>query len=173
VKDDIVPIHGQGFFTVSRRGEFYQIVRYDYYDPEGYYVKVLKSPTLYNEEISKLASNMQSFIDSEKVIVNGLQVKPKVLMVNIEHSGFEEYPHITFLIYFKGKLTNGINVFENVYEECVAEYDYEVYWVFPPRTKILEVEVSGDFDVVGNILYIWARRGDRIKGYEKIVFQFS
>ena len=166
------PVFGQGIFTVSRAGEFFQVVRYDYYDPDGYYSKVMRSPVLYGEEVSRLYYNMQSLLDSEVVKVNGLKVRPRVRAVNIELSGFEEFPHITFLIYFRGRLRRGENVFENWYDEEDAEYDYEVYWFFPPRTRILEVIVSGDYDVVGSLLYIWARKGDRIKGYERIVFEF-
>lgn len=170
--EEPTPIFGQGFFTVSKRGEFFQIVRYDYYDPEEYYFKVVKSPKRYYEEINKLHYNMQKLLDKETVKVNGYRVKPKVKSVNIEHSGFKEYPHITFLIYFRGKFRKSINTFEDLYEGEIAGYDYEVYWFFPPRTRILEVEISGDYDVVDGILYIWVRRGDRVNGYEKISFEF-
>jgi len=166
------PIFAQGFFTVSRRGDFFQIVRFDYYDPEHYYEKVMKSPILYDEEMRKLAYNMQRMLDLEEVLVNSIRVRPKVRMVNIEHSGFSDAPHITFLIYFKGSLRKGVNTFEDKYESETIEYDYEVYWFFPPKTRIVEVEMSGDIDVIDNILYVWARRGDKIKGYEKIVFEF-
>jgi len=171
---DLKPIHAQGFFIVSRNGLITQIVRFDYYDPKAYYKQLYHKPQEYEREIEKLYSNMQQALDEERVYINGERVYPKVQLVNIEHNGFEDNPYITFIINFKGKFRKGINVYENYYEDTVAEYDYEVYWVFPQRFEIVEVVSSSDYDVVdGRIVYLWSRRGDRIKGYERIVFKIK
>ncbi len=169
----IEPVHAQGFFVVTRRGDVHQIVVYDYYDPEGYYAKLIHRPREYEEEMNRLAANMQEFLDSEEVVINGERVYPKVVAVSLEHRGFEDSPYITFIIHFKGRLRRGLNTYENKYEEGVAEYDYEAYWIFPPRTRIVEVDVRSEYEVLGsgNILLLWARRGDKVGGYEKIVFE--
>jgi len=65
-------------------------------------------------------------------------------------------------------------VYENRYEPEVAEYDYAAYWIFPPGTKVIEVDMGGgseEWDVVGkNIVAIYGRKGKKTGGYEKIVF---
>ncbi|MGQ9469185.1 MAG: hypothetical protein ACUVTD_05090, partial [Nitrososphaerales archaeon] len=78
---------------------------------------------------------------------------------------------ITFLITFKSQVKIGVNIYENFYEKGIAEYDYEAYWVFPKRAKILGVESSIEYEIIAkNILIMRARRGDRYSGYEKIMF---
>ncbi len=171
-KPKVEPIHAQGFFIVSRRGDINQIIIYDYYDPEYYYLKLLHRPMDYVEEMNRLAANMQYYLDEEEVLINGEKVRPIVKSVSIEHRGFAEIAYITFIIYFKGKFRKGVNTYENKYEAEVAEYDYEVYWIFPPRSKIVEVEVAAEYEVLGdgNILLFWVRKGDKLSGYEKIAF---
>ncbi len=167
------PVHAQGFFSVSRRGDVNQVVVYDYYDPDYYYLKLAHRPLDYEREVARLAGNMQYFLDQEEVVVNGVRVRPVVKSVSIDHRGFAEIAYVTFIIYFKARLRKGLNTYENRYEAGVAEYDYEVYWIFPPRTRVVEVDLSADYEVLGddNILLFWVRRGDRINGYERIVFE--
>ena len=110
----------------------------------------------------------------EKVLINGQQVNLDVKFVNIDFIGYVDLPYIVYFIKFKGALKRGVNVFEDYYDKTVAEYDYEVYWFFPERTKILEVYVDGDYDLVSNNrLFIWVRKGDKISGYERIVFKLA
>ncbi len=170
---DIVPIHAQGFFCVHRRGLVNQIIIYDYYDPKGYYAKLIHRPLDYENEMKKLAANMQYFLDQEQVLINGEKVRPIVKSVSLDHRGFMEIAYITYVIEFKGRFKRGVNTYENIYEVEVAEYDYEVYWIFPPRTKIIEVEVAAEYEILGdgNILLFWVRKGDKLKGYEKIAFK--
>lgn len=171
--EEIIPIYAQGFFTVSRKGDFNQIIVFDYHDPIRYYYKILESEEGYNEEMARLETNMQYYLDREEVLINGRQVRPKVRLVDIGFRGDPEHPSVTFLIYFRGRLKRGNNIFENYYEETVLEYDYDVYWIFPPRSKIINVEVQTDYEVLGrgNILAIWGRKNNRIKGFEKITFK--
>lgn len=171
----IKPLHAQCFFSVSRRGEFHQFLTYDYMDPDGYYAELVHAAEeQYEEEMSRLIANMQSFLDSEVVKVNGRRVRPRVLSISMEHRGVREVPCITWLIWFKGRAKGGVNVFENFSEQEVAEYDFEVAWLFPWRSKVLEVQVPTDYEVVGGrALFIWARKGDRVGGYEKIVFELK
>ncbi len=167
------PIHAQGFFNVSRRGDINQVIVYDYYDPDYYYLRLTHRPIDYEKEIARLASNMQYFLDQEEIIINGQRVHPTVKTVSIEHRGIAEIAYITFIIYFKGKFRKGLNTYENKYEAEIAEYDYEVYWIFPPRSRVVEVDISADYEVLGdnNVLLFWVRKGDVINGYEKIVFE--
>jgi len=169
----IKPLHAQCFFSVSRRGEFHQFLTYDYYDPRNYYAKlVYADEKKYLREMLRLMYGMQELLDTEVVKINGVRVRPRVLSVDMEHRGLREVPYITWLIWFKGRIKRGVNVFENVSEEEVAEYDYEVVWLFPKGAKVLEVHVPTDYEIVGDrALFIWARKGDKVGGLEKIVFE--
>lgn len=144
-------------------------------DPDGYYAELVHAAEeKYEEEMLKLIVNMQSALDSEVVKVNGKRVRPKVLSISMEHRGMREVPCITWVIWFKGRTKAGVNVFESLSEQEVAEYDFEVAWLFPWRSKVLEVQVLTDYEVVGDrTLFIWARKGDRVGGYERIVFELK
>ena len=77
------------------------------------------------------------------------------------------------VIYFEGRFSKGNNIFESWTEEERATYDFEVYWYFPPKTAIIEVDSPMDYDPQDNILILWARKGDEVGGYEKIVFKLA
>lgn len=173
-RSNIIPVHAESYFIVERNGKFNQILKYQYYDPEEYYYTLIHRPREYYKEIKRLYCVMNEVLKEERVLINGKQVKLNVKLVNIDFAGYVDQPYILYYIKFKGPLRKGVNIFEDFYEETVAEYDYEVYWFFPERTKILEVYVDGDFDLVNsNKLFIWARKGDKISGYEKIIFMLS
>ncbi len=172
--EGVVPIHAQGFFSVPpRRGYVYEVLVFDYYDPEEYYAGLVHRPLDYEEEMARLASNMQGFLDSEVIEINGRRMRPRVRSVGLEFRGDPSSPYLTFIIYFPAPLRRGVNTYLNLYGEEEAEYDYEVYWMLPPRSRFLEVEVASEYEVLGggNILLFWARRGDRLPGREKIVFE--
>ena len=174
IADEIEPIHAHGFFWVSREGIVNQTIVFDYYDDKGYYASLLHKPDEYEQEMIKLFYSMQNLLDQEKILMNNIKCKPKVLTVSLDHRGLENLPCITFLTSFKAKMRIGFNIYENFYEKGTVEYDYEAYWVFPKGTRILEVESSIEFEIVAkNILIMRARRGDRYSGYEKIVFDLS
>lgn len=171
IANEVEPTHAHGFFWVSREGIVNQTVVFDYYDDKGYYASILHKPDEYEQEMIKLLCSMQNLLDQEKILMNNIKCKPKVLTVSLDHRGLENLPCITFLITFKGKIKVGLNTYENFYEKGIVEYDYEAYWVFPKRTKILGVESSIEYEIVAkNILIMRARRGDRYSGYEKILF---
>jgi len=170
-EDCVKPASASCFFSVSRSGEFHQFLTYDYYDPGGYYAKLLEKPRKCREELHKLCLNMQSFLDEEEVRVNGVRAYPKVVTAYIGHRGFRDSPYVTWIIKFKGELRRGLNIFENRTEQEVAEYDFEITWQFPERSRITRVEISTESQVVGkNTLIVWARRGEIVGGYEKIEF---
>jgi len=173
---NVEPVHAQGFFYVSRDYISYYLV-FDYHDPLGYYEAVANNENLLNEEVSKLWANMQQFLDEEVVKVNNVRVSPKVVMIDIGFRKSKRNPYIVFLIRFKAPIKHGKNVYENVYESEVVEYDYVAYWVFPPGSKILKVDFGmGEetWDIVGsNVLAIYGRKGMKTGGYELIEFEIG
>jgi len=171
LSEDIVPTSASCYFSVSRSGEFHQFLVYDYYDPRGYYAKLLDKPKKCKGELRRLCANMQSFLNQEEVRVNGMRVYPKVVTAYISHRGFMDSPYIAWVITFKGLLKRGLNVFENTSERERAEYDFEIIWQFPRRSKILGFQISTETQVVGrNTLYVTARKGEMVGGYERIEF---
>ncbi len=173
---EVKPIYAQGFFFVGYGVISYYLV-FDYSDPLGYYEVVTRDERLYEEEINKLWANMQEFLDEEEVLVNGVKVRPKVVMIDIGFRGSKRRPYITFAIRFKAPLRPGRNVYENKYAAETAEYDYVIYWIFPPGSRVIEVDMGPgdeDWDIVGkNIVVIYGYKGKRTGGYERIVFDLS
>jgi hypothetical protein len=167
----VVPTSALCFFSVSRSGEFHQFLVYDYYDPKGFYAKLLDKPKRCREELRRLCANMQGFLDQEEVKVNDLRVYPKVVTAYISHRGFMDSPYVAWVITFRGPLKKGLNVFENTSERERAEYDFEIVWQFPRRSRIVGFQISTEAQVVGrNTLYVTARKGEEVGGYEKIEF---
>ncbi|RLG87802.1 MAG: hypothetical protein DRO15_04240 [Thermoprotei archaeon] len=168
---EVKPVHAQAFFTVAPGFILYYLI-FDYYDPLGYYEFVIRNENLFNKEIMKLSINMQSFLDNEKVIVNGVRVRPRVDMIDMGFRGSKHRPYITFLIRFSAPIRIGKNTYENKYEPEIAQYDYVAYWSFPPKSKILEVIVGENYDILhGNLLVLYGKKGVKTLGYEKIVFE--
>lgn len=171
LENDVQPIHATCYFTVSRNGEFNQILIYDYYDPKGYYAKLLHRPKALRSDLLNITLNMQRFLDEETVKINEKVAKPKITNTQLIYRGFRDSPSITFTIWFKGKLNRGINIFENLSNEEEAPYDFETIWIFPSRTRILETSLKGYVSTRKNIIIIDARKGEAVGGYEKIVFK--
>ncbi|MDK6029105.1 hypothetical protein QPL79_06985 [Ignisphaera sp. 4213-co] len=170
----VEPVYAQGFFFVSHNYISYYLI-FDYDDPLGYYDTVVKNEELFNEEVAKLWANMQQFLDAETVKINNTRVFPKVIMIDIRFRRGRRNPYIVFLIRFGAPIKKGVNVYENIYESEIAEYDYVAYWVFPPGSKILRVSFgSGEeqWDIVGNnVLAIYGWKNMRTGGYEYIEFE--
>jgi len=170
-----IPIYAQGYFHVHRSGLIDQIIIYDYWDPGRVYESIIKDKKKLSEEINKLASNMQMFLDMEKVIINDKETHPVVVDVDIGLRGRPELAFIVFHIVFYGSLTPGVNKYVNIYEEEVVEYDYDVYWFFPEKTRVLKADlgvphrVSGD----GRVLFFHVEKGTRINGRETIIFKIE
>jgi len=171
--DAVTPVHGQGFFYVGYGYIAYYLV-FDYMDPMGYYDVVLRDERLFEEEVQRLYYGMQELVDQETVMVNGVRVRPKVVMVDIGFRGRRDRVFIVFAFRFRAPTRPGRNVYENRYEPEPIEYSYEAYWVFPPGSKILEVDMGQgqeEWDIVNDaVVAIYGRRGGRTGGYERIVF---
>lgn len=167
----VKPLHAHEFMLVSADGVFNQILSFDYHDPFGFYHSLLKNEEQYYVEMDGLICNMQALLDEEVVKVNGEKCRPEVLTATLDFRGSENLPCITFFVQFKANLVSGTNVYECFYGEEVTEYDYEVYWVFPPGVKIVDVDVKTEKDLVmENLLILWARAGDNVGCYEKVAF---
>jgi len=171
-KSEIKPIHGQSFFTLSYNGVFQQILIFDYFDPDKFYYRILHDEESYKVEMQKLLNSMNQLLSREEIRINGERVKAEALTINLDFRGEAEKPTISFYIEFAGKLnSNGENVYENRYEPGIAEYDYEVYWFFPEKTKIIEVVTDTNYEICDDrFLILWARTGDHYGGYERIRF---
>ncbi|MEM4548253.1 MAG: hypothetical protein QXP94_06035, partial [Thermofilaceae archaeon] len=143
MSESVEPIHAYGFFSVSESLEVNQIVVYEYIDYNRYYASVAKDIDRLNVELERLAANMQRYLDREEVVINGDRLRPKVVGVNLGFRGDPEEPYLVFFIRFRGRPRKGLNYYENIYEEEVAEYPYEAYWFFPSNAKVEEVECAG------------------------------
>lgn len=168
----VEPLHGQAFFKVDVSGLFSEILLFDYYDRENYYYNLIKNEDEYDREMVKLLNLMNEFLREEKVIVNREEIEVEAYMVSLDFRGCPELPTIKYLIEFEGKLVRGLNIYECYYEKGEAEYDYEICWIFPKDAKIIEVEISGEYEILDHrILVTNVRRGENYNGYEKIVFE--
>ena len=172
--EHVKPVHGLGFFYAGVGFIAYNLV-FEYYDPMGYYDAVMRDKGLLERETAILAQNMQEFLNQEEVIVNGEKCHPKVVMVDIGFAGSRKRPIVVFAVRFPAPITPGRNTYENRYEPERIEYDYEAYWIFPPGSRILEVDMGEgrgeEWSVVSrNVLAIYGRKGGVTSGYEKIVF---
>lgn len=171
LSENVTPLYAHAFFSVSRSGEFHQLLTYDYYDPDEYYLSLEYNPEEYDMEIQKLWLNMQDFLEEEVNLVNGKKVYPKVIYTDIQFRGSETMPFILWIISFKGEFKKGENVYQTVTEEEVLEYDCDAIWVFPEDCRILSVTTPMDYEIMNNILLLWARKGDKIGGQEEIRFK--
>jgi len=169
---NVKPIHGHAFFTLGYDETFSQILIFDYHDPAQFYYSLLRDEKAYNREMQTLLASMNELLKEEEVIINGEKVEAEALTVNLDFRGRPEDPTLTFYIEFRGELRHGEeNTYECYYESGIAEYDYEVYWILPRGSKILEVVTSTEYEVYEDrFLVMWARYGDRYDGYERIKF---
>ena len=167
---ELRPIHAQGIFNLTLYGEVTQVLIFDYEDRSLYYARLMDEGDI-EAEMESLMENMQGLLDEEEVYINNEITEPTVEDIDIIFRGQLIHPSIIFFIRFSGKLKEGMNIYENRYEATVAEYDYEVYWLMPSGVRILEVQMSGEYEATENTLLIWVKKGDQIEGYEKIVFE--
>ncbi|HWQ17385.1 MAG TPA: hypothetical protein VNL13_06105 [Sulfolobales archaeon] len=168
----VKPIYAAAMFNVSRSGITYTLT-FDYIDPMGYYREILGNEDLKREEIERLASNMQEYLDEEETTINGLPVRPEVIFTDIGFRGDLNRPFIVFLILIDAEVRRGVNVYENRYEPDIFEYDYSAYWVFPRSSRIIEVIIGGEVTIIDSIIIIRGSRGDTAPGYERIKFEIK
>lgn len=170
-----IPLYAQGFFIVDSSGLFNQMVIFDYWDPSGYYKKISSDEDLLREELEKIKSNMQYFLDCERLLINGEETRPLVKYVSLGFRGKEELPYLFFHIIFKGEIVEGENIYEDYFDEEVAEYDYVVTWIFPLGARVVSADVGVEYSLFENrrLLVYHVKAGTTVRGYEKIVFELS
>ncbi len=171
-EDMVEPVHAESYFSVSTTGEIHERLCFEYIDPDGYYRRVLGDESLLREEIDKLATNMQYFLDRERVEINGERVRSIVRYVDIFPKGISDVIGIVYLIDFAGKFKSGDNKIETWLEEEVAPYDFEIIWRFPVGTTIMEVFTMLEYEIYDDFILLWALEEDRVGGYERMVFKF-
>jgi len=162
---EVKPIYARGFFNMNSFGEINQLIVFYYYDKDEYYASLEKEEV--RNEVRKLKENMQYYLDQEVIKINGKRVRAKVLFVRLGLLSIK-YPYVEFLIRFKGSLKKGINEYEDIYEEEVAEYPYEALWILPG--KVIDYKIAGNVKVKGNILFLKVKKGIKVGGTEKIRF---
>jgi hypothetical protein len=168
-----LPIHAEGFFVMNIDGTVNQVTIFEYLDEDGYYRKLIKDREALLKELGVVMENMQTFLDEEVIKINGERVRARVLDVTLGFRGSLDRPYLEFYIQFRGTLKSGINKYEDFYEEEVAEYDYEINWIFPSNFKVLDYDFAGEGYVLGsgNILRLIVKRGLKVGNYESITFE--
>lgn len=168
----MVPVYAQGFYVVSP-GVVNMVIIFDYLDRGQYYHKLLRrGGEELSREISTVWENMQKFMDEEVVRINGERVRPTISDVYIGLRGSPTRPYIVFIGSFPAPLRSGENIYENFYDEEVAEYDYEAVWIFPKNAEVFEWRFGGAVETPEpNILRVAVAKGVEVGGWEYIKFR--
>ncbi|MFW9918522.1 MAG: hypothetical protein ACFFED_02915 [Candidatus Thorarchaeota archaeon] len=169
-EDFVEPIHAESFFSVSHTGEIHERLCFEYLDLEGHYRQVTQDESLLEKEITKLASNMQYFLDEERVEINGDRVKSIVRYTDIFLKGSSEVVAVVYLIDFAGRFQPGGNNIQTWLEEENAPYDFEIIWRFPYGTQVVEIDSKLEHEIYNDFVVLWALEGDRVGGYELMEF---
>jgi hypothetical protein len=166
------PIFGYGFFSVCSDGLFLQDIIFEYRDEDLEYYALLEDEDAKKEELKVLRDNMQKSLDEEKVVVNGSRISPRVLEVEVGFAGSKYRPYIRYLIGFTVPLRHGENVYRDIYEPTIAEYDYTVTWILPPRATVVRADVNVPYRVSnGNLIRLYVKKGTYLSGFEEIIFR--
>ena len=172
VTSKVQPLFASAVFTISRNCEIHQVLVYDYADPEGTYKALVEDEIAFRNEVSSLRWNMAEFLAAEKVYINDQRVTQNILHVDIGFRGSSEVPYFQWVIHFEGIRQDGVNSLKSIVEEEITEYDLEVLYLFPAGTEIIEVKTPMEYEVQDSLLFVWAREGDKVGGYEEVCFKF-
>ena len=165
-----IPLNAEADFYVSKNG-ISELLVYNYLDEEYFYHKLCASEN-YDSEMNKINDNMQFYLDQDKVLVNHEEKRMKLSEVELKFKdGLSEYPQLNFMILIRCKLKEGNNIIEFDMEDEIAPYDFLIKYHFPHGSEIVEVESLLSFKIIDNKLIMTAKKGDRVGGYEKIVFK--
>lgn len=168
--DMVEPIHAESFFSVSTSGEVHERLCFEYDDPNGFYQRVLQDEGAFKLEIEKLSSNMQYYLDKERVEINGKRVTSEVHYTDIFLKGETHIVAVVYLIDFRGPFTPGTNKIETWLEEEKAPYPFEIVWRFPIGTRKIRIESLLEHEVYDDVVVLWADEGDSVGGYESMAF---
>ncbi|MDM7274972.1 MAG: hypothetical protein P3X22_002455 [Thermoprotei archaeon] len=166
-----VPVYGEGFFHVSLSGVIWYTIVFDYSDVEREYWGLLREGGVRLEsEVERLRFEMQRLMDEERIVINGVDVRARVLSAFIEVRGVPVRSSAVFFIVIPFRPRVGVNVYENFYGPAVADYDYTVYWVLECGV-FKSVDSPGSVSINGNFAVIRVKKGTRVPGYESVVFE--
>ena len=171
ISDLVEPVHADSFFSVSNNGEIHERLSFEYVDSEGHYREVCRDPDLLRREIIKLSSNMQYFLDLERVEINQERVKSIVNYTDIFPKGASDVVAVVYIIDFAGRFKEGVNSIQTWLEEEIAPYDFEILWRFPVGTKVIEIDTLLEYEIHQDFVSLWAQEGDAVGGYEKMEFE--
>ncbi|MCS7107530.1 MAG: hypothetical protein NZ902_05465 [Acidilobaceae archaeon] len=160
------PVYGNGFFHVAPGTIFYTIV-FDYFD-EGEYWELLRAGEEGREE-ERLREEMQRLTDQERTLVNGEEVRVRVLRAFVEARGVKNRSSAVFLLEIPYEPRPGVNEYENYYEAGVAQYSYTVRWT-TWCGKIVSIASPGAVRIEGRVASIAVRKGTYVNGHEKVSF---
>lgn len=165
------PRYGYGFFSVDPTGEFRQKILFFYWDPDRELYRSISTPSRKELEIDAMRKNMQAFLDDEKILVNGREVKAGVVHVGIGFAASTKRPYVEFFIVFRGNIVKGVNVYENYYKREKVDYSYRVMWVFPENSKVSRANLGFPYELVHDRIIVFdVDKGAEVPGYELIEF---
>ena len=168
----VQPLFASAVFSISGNCDVHQVLVYDYADPDGTYKALVEDEVAFRNEVSTLRWNMAEFLAAEEVYINDQRVTQEILHVDIGFRGSSEIPYFQWVIHFEGISRDGVNSLKSIVAEEKTEYDLEVLYLFPTGTKIIEVKTPMEYDIQDSLLFVWAREGDPVGGYEEVRFQF-
>lgn len=165
-----IPLNAEADFYVSEKG-ISELLVYNYLDEEYFYQKLCASDN-YDTEMNRIKENMQFYLDQDTVLVNYEEKRMKLSEVELKFKdGLSEYPQLNFMILIRCGLKEGNNVIEFYMQEEEAPYSFTISWHFPYGSEIIEVDTLLSFQITGSKLIMNAKKGDRVGGYEKIIFK--
>jgi hypothetical protein len=171
LSESVEPVHADSFFSVGMSGEVHERLAFEYFDPEGYYRRVIGRQDLLAEETDRLGTNMQYFLDRERVEINGKRSRSQVNYCDIFTKGDSDVVAVIYLIDFTGRFQKGPNKIETWLEEEEAPYDFDIIWRFPLGTRVTQIETTLSYEVYGDFVTLWANEGDDVGGYERMEFE--
>lgn len=163
------PVFAHGLFNVSP-GLITNHVLYIYEDTELEFKHIFSSRKRVMAEAERLRKNMQAYLDSEKILINGDEVRAEVVHVAFGYEGVQGRAFIEYIIEVPFKPRPGINEYIDEYGEEVAEYSYRVVWLFPRCGRVLEADLGVSSKVFARKIVLNVRKGQRLPGRERIVF---
>jgi hypothetical protein len=172
VSSKVQPLFASAVFTITNDCEVHQVLVYDYADPEGTYKALVSDEIKFRNEVNTLRWNMAEFLAAEQVYINEQKVTQEILHVDIGFRGSSDIPYFQWVIHFEGVTREGVNSLKSIVDEEITEYDLEVLYLFPTGTEIIEVKTPMEYEIQDALLFVWARAGDKVGGYEEVRFRF-
>ncbi|MHA1521294.1 MAG: hypothetical protein ACTSRK_14005 [Promethearchaeota archaeon] len=168
------PLFASSSMWITQKGNFQQILTYDYEDLGKGYHDFLQNSDQFNREITMYWNNLQDELDSEINRVNGKEVQLRIINCNI-HFRTLQTPFVQWVIEFSAPLKNGINMYENVIEPVTLEYPIYSVYILEKGLRVNDVSTTLDYTLNPSLRIIeyFGKKGDSLGEYEKISFSFN